>query len=311
MATDTSALPAPRRGMNPEWALAILAVLTFALIPIQINTIYSGLPAHPLFLHVPVMLIPVAAIAAVVLAIWPRLFARHGIWVGLVAVVALGATNLTIGAGEQLRTDLHLEGPGLIERHAHAADILRLLVIAFTALLLVAVAAFRTPGPRVTGVGAVDGGLHAVRSRAWLGATLRAIVVVLALASLYFVFHVGDLGAKAVWQGRVGGGRGGFAFPGGAGGRGGFPGVAVVAAVAAVAPGVPRSAGDPAGDPAANAPAPSPRRRRQRQLRKGVRGPERREWSILLRMSVNRRFHAAGNPFKAAVSAGAATAAGG
>ncbi len=68
----------PERSI-PEWALAVLAVLTFALIPIQINTIYSGLPAHPLFLHVPVILIPVAAIGAIVLVIWPRLFARHGI----------------------------------------------------------------------------------------------------------------------------------------------------------------------------------------------------------------------------------------
>jgi hypothetical protein len=222
MATETSALPAPRRGVNPEWTLAILAVLTFALIPIQINTIYSGLPAHPLFLHVPVMLIPVAAIAAIVLAIRPRLFPRHGIWVGLVAVIALGATNLTMGAGKQLRSDLHLEGPGLIERHAHAADILRVLLIAFTALLLIAVAVYRTTGRRVTGLGPVDGGLQAVRSSVGLGAALRAILVALALVSMYFVFHVGDLGAKAVWHGRIsGGGRGGFTFPGGAGGRGG------------------------------------------------------------------------------------------
>jgi hypothetical protein len=38
---------------------------------------------------------------------------------------------------------------------------------------------------------------------------------VLAVVSLYYVFHTGDLGAKAVWRHRLGGGGGGF--PGGGG----------------------------------------------------------------------------------------------
>jgi hypothetical protein len=212
MAAETPALTGDRPAINPEWALAVLAVLTFALIPIQINTIYSGLPAHPLFLHVPVILVPVAAIGAIVLVIWPRLFARHGLWIGLVAVVALGTTNLTIGAGHALRNDLNLQGSGIVAEHASAADTLRILLIVFTALLLVAVAVFRTAGPRVTGVGPLDAGLTAVRSGVALGAALRVIVAVFAIASLYYCFHTGDLGAKAVWQHRLGGGGG---FPGG------------------------------------------------------------------------------------------------
>ena len=51
--------------------LAVLAVLSLALIPIHITTIYSGLPAHPLLLHVPVILIPVATIWALVLVATP------------------------------------------------------------------------------------------------------------------------------------------------------------------------------------------------------------------------------------------------
>ena len=210
---ESSALPAKGRAINPEWTLAVLALLTFALIPIQINTIYSGLPAHPLFLHVPVILIPVAAIGALVLVAWPRLFARHGLWLGLVTVVALGATNLTIGAGHALRDHLNLQGPGIVARHASAADTLRILLIVFTALLLIAVAVFRTAGPQVTGVPPFDAALTAIRSGVALGAALRMIVAVFAIASLYYVFHTGDLGAKAVWQHRLGG-RG---FPGGGG----------------------------------------------------------------------------------------------
>jgi hypothetical protein len=203
-------------------------VLTFALIPIHINTIYSGLPAHPLFLHVPVILIPVAVIATLVLVVRPRWFANHGVWVALVAIVALGATNLTIGAGEDLRSDLGLTGgfgpAALIARHAHAASILRLLTIAFTAVLIIAVAVFRTSDRRITGVALFDAPLAWIRSQPVLSGALRVLLAVLALSCAYFVFHTGDLGAKAVWQGRVSGQRGGFGGGFGAGFGGGGAG---------------------------------------------------------------------------------------
>jgi len=46
---------------------------------------------------------------------------------------------------------------------------------------------------------------------------LRVALAALAVVCAYFVFHTGDLGAKAVWQGRLSGG-GGFGGPGGGGG---------------------------------------------------------------------------------------------
>jgi hypothetical protein len=216
--------------------LAALAVLSLALIPIHITTIYSGLPAHPLFLHVPVILIPVATIWALILVAHPAWFTRQGIPLATVTVIALAATNLTIGAGIALRSALHLNGSGgafglggfggasgtaaLVARHAHAADILRLLLIAFTAVLIVAVLAYRVANGMLTGHRGVDGML----ARAPTLVLLRVVLAVLAVACAYFVFHTGDLGAKAVWQGRLngggggGGGRPGFSFPGSAGG---------------------------------------------------------------------------------------------
>ncbi len=228
MATDSAAVSAPPRGIRAELVLAGLGLLTFALIPIQINTIYSGLPAHPLFLHIPVILIPVAVIAALVLAARPAWFAHHGVWVALVAVVALASTNLTMGAGKALRNDLHLNGgfgptASLIARHAHAASILRILVIVFTAVLIVSVAVFRTADRRITGLAVFDAPLEAIRSRAPLSAGLRILVVVLALGCAYFVFRTGDLGAKAVWQGRLGAGTRPGLLHGGGPPRGGPP----------------------------------------------------------------------------------------
>ena len=231
MATESVVQPAPRAYPRAELVLAALALLTFALIPLHINTIYSGLPAHPLFLHVPVILIPVVALGALALVARPRWFTRHGVWIGALTVIALGATNLTIGAGEELRSDLHLGGgaasfggasgpSALIARHAHAASILRLLLIAFTAVLLIALAMYRTSDGSSIGIGFLDSVLSRTRG---LTSLLRPVLAVLALACLYFVFHTGDLGAKAVWQGRLGGGGGfgggrpGFGFPGSGG----------------------------------------------------------------------------------------------
>jgi hypothetical protein len=209
--------------------LGILGVLTFALIPIKINTVYSGLPAHPLFLHVPVILIPVAGLAALALAARPAWWARQGVWVTAVAVVALGSLNLTMGAGKALRADLGVpiagfggaSGPGsLIARHEHAADLLRIFMILFTAVVIVSLALFREDGGRaVTGIGFVDDLVVRLRSASAVLVLARVVLAVLAVLCLYFVFHTGDLGAKAVWQGRIHSG-GGFGLPPGGGGVG-------------------------------------------------------------------------------------------
>jgi hypothetical protein len=224
MASESAAVGSPRELPRAEVVLSVLGVLTFVLIPIRINTIYSGLPAHPLFLHVPVVLIPVAAVGALVLAARPRLFGRHGTWLAALTVVALAGTNLTMGAGSALRDDLGfghgartpvLAGANstaaLIASHSHAASNLRLLLILFTAVLIVALLGHRIAGGMRTGRG-LDGPL----SRSGTLTALRLALVVLALACGFFVFRTGDLGAKAAWQGRLGAGSGGF------GGRPGF-----------------------------------------------------------------------------------------
>jgi len=196
-----------------EYVLAGLAILSFGLVPVHLTTIYSGLPAHPLFLHVPVILIPVATVWALVLVARPRWFLSSGVLLGIVTVIALAATFLTVGAGEALRNALHLNGgfgPGaLIARHAHAAMILRDLLILFTGAVIVALFAHRVAAGMVSGLAWLDG----VAGHAATLVLLRAALVVLAIACAYFVFHTGDLGAKAVWQGRLSGGGPGGGSP--------------------------------------------------------------------------------------------------
>lgn len=228
MTTDSATVSAEGGGhgrASPVLALGILGVLTFALIPIRINSIYSGLPAHPLFLHVPVILIPLVGVAALALAARPAWWTRHGVWVTLVAVVALGALNLTMGAGKALKSDLGIpiagfvgaSGQGsLIDRHEHAADLLRIFMILFTAVLIVSLALFREHrGAPVTQIGFVDALVERLRAAPAVLALARVAMAVLAVLCLYFVFHTGDLGAKAVWQGRIHSGGFGGSPPGG------------------------------------------------------------------------------------------------
>ncbi|MBV9607786.1 MAG: hypothetical protein JO027_21915 [Solirubrobacterales bacterium] len=90
--------------LRAEYLLAGLAVVSLALVPVHITTIYSGLPAHPLFLHVPVTLIPIATIWGLGLAVRPAWFMRTGVPLGVLTVIALAATFLTVGAGEALQS---------------------------------------------------------------------------------------------------------------------------------------------------------------------------------------------------------------
>jgi uncharacterized membrane protein len=196
-----------------EFVLTLLAFLGFITLPIRITTIYSGLPAHPLFVHVPVVLIPTTVVAAVVFMFKREWFSRYGIALAAVSIVAMSSMFLTMQAGAALRAALHLQGQAakLISEHSHAAHILAIVYVVFTATLIVAFAAQRISGGMPTGLGIVDGLL----SPKSVFTALRVVLVLLSIVAGYMVFRTGDLGAKAVWEGRIQAAHQGF--PGGPG----------------------------------------------------------------------------------------------
>jgi hypothetical protein len=220
---NTESVRAGRRAgvdwRRAEFVLTLLGVLGFLTLPIRITTIYSGLPAHPLFVHVPVVLIPTTVVAAVVCALKREWFARYGIALAVVSIVAMSSVFLTMQAGAALRAALNLQGQAaqLISEHSHAAHVLAIVYVVFTATLIVTFAALRISGGRPTGLGIVDGLL----SSPSVFAALRVVLVLLALGAGYMCFRTGDLGAKAVWEGRLQAAHHGF--PGGPGGPGFYP----------------------------------------------------------------------------------------
>ena len=197
-----------RRLPLPAILIALWA-LCLVLLPFRITTIYSGLPAHPLFLHVPVIFIPLTGLAAVIAVVRPQLLERYGVALALTTIVTLAGTILTVDAGSALRARLRIGGGGgfgasgfggpgggeasLIRQHAAAGHMVEFLMIAFTLAVIASV----------------------LRPRRRDGAALRIVTALLGVACIFFVIKAGDLGAKAVWQGRLngGGGPGGFGSP--------------------------------------------------------------------------------------------------
>ena len=195
---------AGRPGVNwrrAELVLTALAFLGFVTVPIRITTIYSGLPAHPLFVHVPVVLIPTTVVAAVVFVFRRDWLARYGIALAVVSIVAMSSIFLTMQAGAALRGALNLQGQAatLISEHSHAAHILAYVYVLFTATLIVTFASLRISGGMPTGLGIVD----RLLSPKPVLTGLCAVLVLLSIGAGYMCFRTGDLGAKAVWQGRI------------------------------------------------------------------------------------------------------------
>jgi hypothetical protein len=184
-----------------EFVLTLLGFLGFITLPIRITTIYSGLPAHPLFVHIPVVLIPTTIVTAIVFMIKPEWFSRYGIALAVVSICAMSSVFLTLQAGAALRAALHLQGraANLISQHAQAAHILAIVYVAFTATLIVTFAARRISTGMPTGLEILDRLLSGTSAFA----ALRIVLVLLSVGAGYMTFRTGDLGAKAVWAGRI------------------------------------------------------------------------------------------------------------
>lgn len=217
---STDSITAKGRGgvdwRRAEFVLTLLAFLGFLTLPIRITTVYEGLPAHPLFVHVPVILIPVTVVVAVVFMVKTEWFSRFGIALAVVSIVAMSSIFITMQAGAALRGLLNLQGPAanLISQHAQAAHILAVVYVVFTAVLIITFAAQRISSGRPTGLNIVD----QLLSPKPIFAALRICLVLVAIGAGYMCFRTGDLGARAVWQGRIQaaqhGGPGGLFGPG-------------------------------------------------------------------------------------------------
>jgi hypothetical protein len=143
-----------------------------------------GLPLHVLVVHATVVLTPLAALAAIVYASWPR----YRDWLrwptaaaAVIAVVLVWAAYLSGNNFFSSSRFDHFSGAILDRIHTHQsyARTLRWIATGFGVVTLVAVWLHSRTGP----------------TRAVLG----VLVVVGAVLTLVWTFLTGEAGARAVW----------------------------------------------------------------------------------------------------------------
>jgi uncharacterized membrane protein YhdT len=178
--------------MKDKWLLGLAGGYIVALLlnAIQIKTL-TGLPAHPLLLHMAVIFVPMLAIAAIVFAVKPSWRKQYDIAYGIGAVVALAGTTLAAGAGEAWEhTKRQMGSPDMaaIKHHGELGDTLRNVLVLLALAIIVQIAIDR-------------GAIRFLKDRfdnptAVLPVLLSVGIVGLAVISGYLVYATGHAGAK-------------------------------------------------------------------------------------------------------------------
>lgn len=154
----------------------------------------AGLPAHPLIVHVPVVMIPLTLIAAVVAVAWPRARKAASLTALGTALVGFLGAQLATMSGEELEHQVVVTS--LIHDHAELGEATRTL--AFLTLIAAAVYAARVwaPSLRVTG----SDRLRSLLAPRAVGAVLAIALVGAAVATTALAVQAGHQGAKAAWS---------------------------------------------------------------------------------------------------------------
>ncbi|WP_369251621.1 DUF2231 domain-containing protein [Streptomyces sp. R41] len=157
-------------------------------------TVVNGLPAHILFVHVVIVLVPLSALALVVCAIWPRVARRLGVLLPVLALVALASVPLTTHAGEWL--EAHVDSSSLVRRHAELGDGLLPWALG---LFVLSAAVWWTARSAAT---VQQGTRRTAAHRPSTPIRVAAVVLSLAVATgaVVDVYRIGDSGAKAAWH---------------------------------------------------------------------------------------------------------------
>jgi hypothetical protein len=151
-----------------------------------------GLPLHPLVVHATVVVVPTAAVAVLLAAVWPRFRAWAGWGPLALAAAAVVLTPLSTQSGESL--ERRVQGSALLEAHTQLGEQL----IPWVVGLLVASAlttwswwTARRSGTATLSRSTVPG---------WLPKVAAVLAVVAALGTSVQVVRIGHSGAEAAWS---------------------------------------------------------------------------------------------------------------
>jgi hypothetical protein len=161
----------------------------------------GGLPAHPLLVHIPVVLVPVTAVVAFC-AIVPK-WRTHALWAATITgFVAAVGIYLAADAGDALehaaRQTATTEKLALIHNHTQMADgasaLTYLMFLCLLGWLLLHIAHNHTDRlPKV--------GKFLSKLPKWTAIVAMVVTLVASAGAVYKVAQVGHSGAKASWYG--------------------------------------------------------------------------------------------------------------
>ncbi|WP_327294352.1 MULTISPECIES: DUF2231 domain-containing protein [unclassified Streptomyces] len=160
----------------------------------------NGLPAHVLFVHVVVVLVPLTALALILCAVWPSVMRRFGLALPVLALVTLISVPLTTQAGEWL--ERHVKSDALVRKHTELGDGLLPWVVA---LFLVAAAVWwfyrraSQGSPDAAGSASIAGSTSITVSTP-LRIAAAVLSLVIGAGAGVQVYRIGDSGAKAAWH---------------------------------------------------------------------------------------------------------------
>jgi uncharacterized membrane protein len=164
-----------------------------------------GLPAHPLLVHAPIVLLPIASIATVVLVAKPAWRRSLQVWwmAGVVLVFVLLFASKQ--SGEALLDGIEStsgEGAVLVDRHAQLADQTTLIAFVWMLVAVVLVGGEKW-SQRSAVVVADDGSTTAAAPDSAVARGLVAVAAVLGVIATIWLIRTGHEGANSVWGTRV------------------------------------------------------------------------------------------------------------
>lgn len=168
---------------------------------------FFGIPAHPLLVHIPAVLLPLAAVGVVVMLIRPSWHLRYRWAVLAVGLIGTIGAIMAADAGESLEerieaTKGYAASVGW-QDHAEAGDTAQVFAIIFFVVLALYILVPFFLDRRATnsaGSGAdATGGANGLSSPRWLSVALAVLVALASIGTVTTVILAGHSGAKAVW----------------------------------------------------------------------------------------------------------------
>jgi len=137
-----------------------------------------GLPVHPLIVHAVVVLVPLAALAAIAMAVKPSISRKYGLVIIGIAVVGQISSFIAKSSGEALEERMGVE----LERHAELGELAPITSLPLLGLIVL---------------------LYRIDKSGFLKNLRTAVAIVVTAAAIFaagYIAITGHSGAEAVWS---------------------------------------------------------------------------------------------------------------